>query len=49
MGIVYNSKVGKGYIETRPWTKVISRPRTVQALTASNRLFLLSQGLRIKK
>ncbi|XP_008217406.2 uncharacterized protein LOC103318060 [Nasonia vitripennis] len=47
MGIVYNTKVGKGYNSNVPCRRAISRRRVLNALTRQNIQFLRSLGLRV--
>lgn len=47
MGIVYNMKVGQGYIKRSTCHQPISRQRTAKALTRQNIQFLKSLNLRV--
>lgn len=47
MGIVYNSKVGKGYINSLPCRQTVSRHRAFKVLTRRNIQFLRSLGLKV--
>lgn len=47
MGIVYNSKVGSGYISTPSCTQKVIRRQIVKRLTRQNIQFLKSLGLNV--
>lgn len=47
MGIVYNSKVGSGYISAPSCPQKASRRRIVRGLTRQNIQFLKSLGLNV--
>ena len=47
MGIVYNSKIGKGYINTPVCQQAISRQQVTKQLTRQNIQFLKSLGLKL--
>ena len=47
MGIVYNSKIGKGYINTPVCQQAISWQQVTKQLTRQNIQFLKSLGLKL--
>lgn len=49
MGIVYNTKIGRGYINTQSCHRQTSYHRNVNALTRRNIQFLKSLGLNVVK